>query len=111
MPASKADAASISVVIPCLDAEATVLTAISSAQSQFGTKSDLDIICIDDGSTDSTHDLLSELAAQGLITLIQHATKCGASAARNSGLRAASGSTFSFWTPTTFCCPENCNDK
>ena len=96
MPASHAHAASISVVIPCLNAEATILTAVSSAQSQFESNIDMDIICIDDGSTDSTHDLLSELAAQGLITLLQHATKCGASAARNSGLRAASGEYIQF---------------
>ena len=82
------DQAPVSVVIPCLNSEATILTAIASVKSQYDAKTDLEIICVNDGSTDATCDLLSKLRAGGSTLLIQHSTSRGASAARNVGLKA-----------------------
>ena len=87
LAAKDIDEAPVSVVLPCFNTETTIATAIASVQSQYESNVDLDIICINDGSTDSTHSLLSAFAAKGVITLIEHSTSRGASAARNSGLQ------------------------
>ena len=78
--------ASVAVVIPCLNVEATIGATIDSAKSQAGI--DLEIICIDDGSRDSTHQLLSKWASESVIKYLNTIPACGASGSRNRGLKA-----------------------
>lgn len=80
----------VSVVIPCHNVEQHVAAALASVLDQQ--HADLDVVCVDDGSTDGTSALLQRLLAMHagrfrVITTPNH----GASAARNLGMRETTG--------------------
>ncbi len=77
---------SISVIIPTYNRATFIQAAVDSALNQ--TRVPLEIIVVDDGSTDGTHRLLS---AYGAPVRVIRQPNCGRSAARNTGLRAARG--------------------
>lgn len=81
--------AEVTVVIPCLNAESVVEEAVRSALEQ--TIVPAEIICIDDGSTDSTPQILERLAIEhrGRVSVLRQ-PRSGACAARNKGLYRAS---------------------
>ncbi len=80
----------VSVVIPARNAAAFIGGAINSALAQ--TLSDLEVIVVDDGSTDETAAIVQGfMGADARVRLIRHETPHGVSAARNTGLRAATG--------------------
>jgi glycosyltransferase involved in cell wall biosynthesis len=81
----------ISVVIPVYNGGAHVDTAIQSVLRQH--YSDWELIVVDDGSTDDTTSVLSRYS-NGLKVL--HQTNRGPSAARNNGLRNATGEYVAF---------------
>jgi glycosyltransferase involved in cell wall biosynthesis len=81
----------ISVVIPAYNADAFLRQAIDSTLAQ--TKPAHEIIVVNDGSTDTTHDIC--LSYGGKIRLIDQVNK-GLSEARNTGIRAASGDWIAF---------------
>ena len=54
--------AAVSVLIPCFNVENYLRQCLDSVVNQ--TLRDLEIICINDGSTDSTPDILREYAAR-----------------------------------------------
>jgi glycosyltransferase involved in cell wall biosynthesis len=87
-------AASVSVVIPCWNVETTIANAIESVRCQEGIE--LEIICYNDNSQDSTNELLSKWASDGLIKYIRNSVSCGAAEARNHGLNEASGELVQF---------------
>jgi len=68
--------------------------AVASAQTQ--SRSDIEIIVVDDGSTDATGDVVRRLAASDprVRLIVQH--NQGVSAARNAGAAAAAGSWIAF---------------
>ncbi len=91
-----------SVVIPCFDSEATIERAVGSVLSQ--THQDLEVVVVDDGSTDGTGDLVLRLAAAdeaargaggGRVRLIRQENR-GPGPARNAGLREARGDAIAF---------------
>ncbi len=81
---------SVSVIIPAYDVAAVIERAIASVLAQ--TRPAHEIIVIDDGSSDTTGDVVRHLAAAhprvGLITL---ETNSGPARARNVGIQAATG--------------------
>lgn len=79
----------VSVIIPCYNKASYVADAIRSVVGQ--TYSDVEIIVVDDGSTDGSLALLEKLATtyENVQLIIQ--PNQGVSAARNAGLRAAHG--------------------
>lgn len=85
----------VSVIIPCYNVEKHVEKAVTSALDQ--TYSDIEIICINDGSTDKTLEVLEKLKAKkgGGFTILNQENK-GASAARNKGIENAKGGYFQF---------------
>lgn len=79
----------VSVVIPAHDSESWLPLTLRSACGQ--TLRDIEILVIDDGSTDGTASLVRELAAKDpRIRLIQRENG-GVGAARNTGIREARG--------------------
>ncbi|MBT0956540.1 glycosyltransferase family 2 protein [Alphaproteobacteria bacterium KMM 3653] len=73
-----------SIITPCYNAQSTICHTIQSLQAQ--TERDWELICIDDGSTDQTCDILRVAAViDHRIHLVQNPSK-GPSAARNHGV-------------------------
>jgi hypothetical protein len=85
----------ISVVVPCFNSRGFVTEAVESVFCQ--TYPSLELICIDDGSTDGTADLLEELRLRSPIPMqVIRTVNGGASAARNVGLERARGEYIQF---------------
>ncbi|HEU4717747.1 MAG TPA: glycosyltransferase family A protein [Bacteroidia bacterium] len=85
----------VSVIIPCFNAGEFIGRCLASVQAQ--TYPDLEIICVDDGSSDDTAEKIKAIAgnSEKKIKLILRAN-AGASSARNTGLAAASGEYIQF---------------
>ena len=80
----------VSVVIPAFNAEATIGRAIASARRQ--TEQRLEIIVVDDASSDRTPAIVAEAArSDGRIRLLRQPANAGPAAARNRGIAAAKG--------------------
>jgi glycosyltransferase involved in cell wall biosynthesis len=85
----------ISVIIPCYNAELYISECVNSVLKQ--TFSPLEIICVNDGSTDNTLAVLDSLGHQHSTVLkIINSENKGASAARNIGLNLAQGEVVQF---------------
>jgi glycosyltransferase involved in cell wall biosynthesis len=83
--------ARVSVIIPAFNAELFIADTIRSALAQ--THSDVEIIVVDDGSTDGT---LERLQAFSSRVIIQRQPNSGVAAARNSGAAVATGEWLAF---------------
>lgn len=83
----------VSVIIPAFNRADMIAAAIDSALVQ--TVSDIEIIVVDDGSTDGTADVTQRIA-DGRIRVIAHERRRGAAAARNSGIAGARGEFIAF---------------
>ena len=81
----------VSAVIPVHNGESTVARAVKSALTKDF--SDIEVVVVDDGSTDSTREVLGRYA--GEIELIEQA-KAGPAVARNVGIEAARGKYVAF---------------
>lgn len=80
----------VSIIIPCYNVETYLERCISSAASQD--YNHLEIILVDDGSTDQSSKIIDEWAQKDPRIRVIHQINSGVSAARNAGLRSASGS-------------------
>jgi len=91
----------VSVIIPTYNREAVIARAIESAFAQ--SYPDLEVVVVDDGSSDGTADVL---AGFGDRICAVHQENAGPSAARNAGVRASRGEIVAFldsddtWRPT-----------
>lgn len=82
----------VSVIIAAYNAEAFLQTAVDSALAQAAADLSIEIIIVDDASTDSTVNVARALADRHeAVRVFQLATNGGPSAARNAGLDAARG--------------------
>ena len=81
--------AQVSVVIPIYNTEQYLRQCLDSVVGQ--TLTDIEVICVDDGSTDGSPPILAEYAAQDSRFQIMTQENAGPGAARNSGLRVSSG--------------------
>lgn len=80
----------VSVVVPAYNAAQTIVTALNGLLAQ--TWSHLEVLVVDDASTDDTVALVQQLAQQdSRIRLVQLPTNQGAYAARNEGLAQSQG--------------------
>ena len=89
--------ASVSVVIPCFNAEETILRALESVQAQ--TMPIMEIICVDDCSSDHTLQLIEEFKARASsprMQLLRTLRNSGPSLGRNLGWDAAAGDFVAF---------------
>lgn len=78
----------VSVVIPVFNGEQTIRRALDSVFAQ--TFSNLEVIVVDDASTDRTADIVAQYACDRL-TIIRSTENRGAGAARNKGIAQARG--------------------
>lgn len=83
----------VTVIIPVYNREKTIRRALDSVLSQ--TLPVHEIILVDDGSTDQTIDIINSYDVP-VIKLICHEKNAGASAARNTGIQAATGKYIAF---------------
>ena len=85
----------VSVIIPCYNVQDYISKAVESLYEQ--THQDLEIICVNDGSTDDTLNVLKKLEQESPrdFKLINQENG-GASAARNTGLDHATGDYIQF---------------
>lgn len=96
----------VSVIIPAYNAEKYIEKSIGSLIRQ--TYRQLEIILIDDGSTDNTGQIMEKIAKEDKRIRVFHQENKGVSAARNLGIRKANGEWISFldaddWlSPTTY---------
>lgn len=94
----------VSVILPCYNAEKYLRQCVDSILNQ--TMEDLELICVDDGSSDSTLEILrSYQDADPRVRLLTQ-ENAGAGAARNNGLRQARGEYLSFLDADDFFEPE-----
>jgi glycosyltransferase involved in cell wall biosynthesis len=84
---------SISVVIPAYNRAETIRLAVGSVLRQ--TVRDLEVIVVDDASSDGTVAVL-EAIDDARLRVIRHGTNAGGAAARNTGIRAATGEWVAF---------------
>lgn len=84
----------VSVIIPVYNTEKYLQECVGSVLSQ--TLSDLELILVDDGSTDSSPTLCDHYVAQDARVKVIHKTNGRAASARNAGLRIATGEYVAF---------------
>lgn len=79
----------VSVVIPAYNAANTIAETLECVVAQ--THSNLEVLVIDDGSTDGTADIISAFSARHPQVRLIRQANAGVAAARNAGLREADG--------------------
>lgn len=84
----------LSIIVPVYNAAGLLRTCLQSLTHQ--TLQDLEIICVDDGSTDASLAVLQEHAAKDTRIKVIHQANAGVSVARNRGLDAATGEYVTF---------------
>ena len=91
----------VSVIIPAYNVELYCSECLNSILGQ--TLSDIEIICVDDGSTDATPDILRYYARKDPRVTFIRQENAGAGAARNKGLELARGEYLQFCDPDDWC--------
>lgn len=86
---------SCSIVIPAYQSEKYIAACLSSVQTQ--TAKNIEIIVVDDGSTDQTAMIVNDMATRDTrICYYRQEENCGVAAARNRGVREAQGEWIAF---------------
>ena len=84
----------ISVIIPIYNVEKYLRQCLDSVVNQ--TIKDIEIICINDGSTDNSQAILNEYAKKDERFVVINQVNQGLSVARNNGLNSATGKYVAF---------------
>ncbi len=84
----------LSVIIPVYNVAPYIEKCVNSVRNQ--TLKTIEIILIDDGSTDDSGELCDKLASEDDRIIVVHQKNCGLAAARNTGMEIASGDWFAF---------------
>ncbi|MCI2241768.1 glycosyltransferase family 2 protein [Adlercreutzia faecimuris] len=79
----------VSIIVPVFNVKDYVRRCLDSLRGQ--TLSDIEVICVDDGSSDGSSDILDEYAASDGRFAVIHKANAGVAAARNDGMAAARG--------------------
>lgn len=95
---------SVSVVVPVYNAEKYLFKCLTSLEKQTFRK--IEIICINDGSTDHSEDIINSFVMRDRRFLLYNQKNRGAGAARNKGLLMARGEYIIFLDADDFFSPE-----
>ena len=94
----------VSVIVPCYNVEKYISRCVDSLLAQeYPNK---EIILVDDGSTDSTGEILDGYAAENECVIVVHQSNAGVSEARNAGLKVAAGEYVMFPDPDDYVLPD-----
>lgn len=85
----------ISVIIPCYNAEMYIAETIQSVTNQILRDTEIEIIIINDGSTDGSRSVLTQFDSISNLT-VYHQENAGVSRARNKGIELAKGDFIQF---------------
>ena len=94
----------ISIIIPAYNVESYIRECLDKIISQ--TLQDIEIICINDGSTDQTLEIIKEYASKDNRIQIINQKNQGAGPSRNNGIKNATGEYIAFMDPDD-CYPNN----
>lgn len=94
----------VSIIVPAYNAERYLADAVQSALAQ--TNANVEVLVVNDGSTDGTGTLADALAAKDARVRVIHQSNGGLPAARNAGLRVARGEYISFLDADDVFLPE-----
>lgn len=86
----------ISIIIPAYNCESTIERTVESARSQVVRDVLLEIVVVDDGSTDGTAEVLSRMSRIDKRVIVVSKENGGVSSARNAGIENSQGEFFSF---------------
>ena len=87
----------VSVIIPVYNQAPYLAECLDSVLAQ--TLREIEVICVDDGSTDGSERMLDDYAKRDLRVKVIHQSNAGVAAARNNGLAAATGEFIAFMDP------------
>lgn len=99
----------ISIVIPTYNAESFIKETIESVLKQ--THTEWELIIIDDGSTDSTADIIQEYVEKDSRIKYYYQTNAGVSTARNKGINLSKGKYIAFLDADDIWLPNNLKEK
>ena len=96
----------ISLIIPCYNAESTIEKCLESVIAQ--SYQNLEIIVIDDGSTDKTAAIIKRFQEKDSRIILIHQSNFGVSKARNNGIQKSTGKYICFvdsddWVEKNYC--------
>lgn len=96
----------LSVIVPVYNAERTLQRCLDSLLKQGLAEDDLEIVCVDDGSSDGSLSILHREAASHPCIKVFSQKNQGAGAARNVGLDHASGDVITFCDADDYLIPN-----
>src|SRR5688572_6394022 len=85
-----------SIIIPTLNRSALLRKTLASIAHQTYPQNNLEVIIVDNGSTDNTRDVVAEFTGQLKNLQYHHTTKPGLHEGRHAGMRASSGEVLIF---------------
>lgn len=94
----------VSVIIPVFNVEKYLRQCLESVLNQ--TLRDIEVICVDDGSTDDSTKILKEYADSDERVKVIYQENKGAGAARNTGMHAAKGQYLFFMDSDDYCAAD-----
>ncbi len=94
----------VSVIMPIYNVGKYLRQSLDSVLNQ--TLKELEVICVNDGSTDDSYEILEEYRSKDKRVKVIHKENKGTGAARNDGLRLASGECIGFVDPDDFVKPD-----
>lgn len=95
----------VSVVLPCFESERFLGPALESLLQQ--TYRDIEVVAVDDGSTDATARILADFAERDRrVRVVTHESNCGVIAAINNGIAESRGEFVARMDADDVCAPE-----
>lgn len=93
----------VSIIVPVYNVKPYLNRCVNSLLGQ--SYQNMELLLVDDGSTDGSETLCDEYAAQDARVRVLHKKNGGLSDARNAGVDAAKGNISLLWTAMTGCHP------